>query len=399
MKKAFKYILYTTIILGSCQNYDKQQIDFIYEDQEINNNFCDTISIDIPSIDSDNFIKTQFDIENVCSRFETIPLETTKESIIGNIDKVIFNDSLIFIGDFFIQKAIFVFNKSGHFIRKISKQGKGPGEYRLNIRNFWIDELNQIIYIVDTDRSQIIYTDFEGNLLKQKSNKIFGSDFYENFNDSIMFFYVNGRKNLGLLKNLGLENNEEYNLYTIINGGIRKKYFPIKSENTILFTSNNNFYPFNNQLFFRPTYDNKIYQFNQDGQLLCKYFFQFHNYKNFEKSIWYPKVKNVNSLIGTIRAQKDHISISRFDINKNHLLIHAICNRYGFNILYNKRTGAIHYGLAGYVNSFGVIVGFNNDCLVFSKDYRVTSINKKSNSSNSNNSENINPTLIFGYLK
>src|SRR5690606_11122631 len=143
----------------SCQKTGQIQIDFIYDDPQIVYDDCDTITINIPSIDSKDFVKTQFDVKSLCESFIAIPLETCKESIIGSIYKVVLCDSLIFVGDFSIQRAIFVFNRNGAFLRKISRSGNGPGEYRLTIRNFWVDKENKIISIVDTDRSQIIYTD------------------------------------------------------------------------------------------------------------------------------------------------------------------------------------------------------------------------------------------------
>jgi len=49
--------------------------------------------------------------------------------IIGDIDKIICNDSLLYILDRYIAKEVFIFTKNGRFVNKISRQGHGKYEY------------------------------------------------------------------------------------------------------------------------------------------------------------------------------------------------------------------------------------------------------------------------------
>lgn len=385
----------------SCQKTGQIQIDFIYDDPQIVYDDCDTITINIPSIDSKDFVKTQFDVKSLCESFIAIPLETCKESIIGSIDKVVLCDSLIFVGDFSIQRAIFVFNRNGAFLRKISRSGNGPGEYRLTIRNFWVDKENKIISIVDTDRSQIIYTDFQGKLISNTSVRLFGSDLYEITKDSILFFYCNGRRNPGLLENIGVKDGNEYNLYKIVNNKVKNEYFPINSTKTVLFQCENNFCPLNNQLFFRPTYDNRIFELTNDSIIQCRFMLQFPDNKNYKNSDSFKSLEEASNVFRT----KDHISISGFEITESFLYIQAVCNRYGFNVLYNRKTNEKIYGLTGYANSFGLIVGFNDNSIVFAKDHRMPSTEKISHLFKEGGllvdepiSDNANPILIIGNL-
>lgn len=66
--------------------------------------------------------------------FEIIPLETTEESLIGEIEKVKLHDSCFFVEDR-TQKAILIFDWKGKYLNKISRLGRGPGEY-VNILDF-----------------------------------------------------------------------------------------------------------------------------------------------------------------------------------------------------------------------------------------------------------------------
>ncbi len=59
---------------------------------------------------------------------EIVQLETNTNCLIGEIEKVIKHDSLIYVLDSELSKAVFIYNTNGEFIRKISVMGKGVGE-------------------------------------------------------------------------------------------------------------------------------------------------------------------------------------------------------------------------------------------------------------------------------
>ena len=71
-----------------------------------------------------------------------IPLETTEESIIGEINKLeIVHDTLYILDE--DQNMIFLFDKTGKYITRIDDVGRGPQEY-LGIADFHIDETEGI---------------------------------------------------------------------------------------------------------------------------------------------------------------------------------------------------------------------------------------------------------------
>ena len=82
-----------------------------------------------------------------------IPLETTDNSLVGAISKILVYKGYIYVLDHSIAKSLFVFDNDGRFIRKIGSRGRGPGEY---------NEIND--FTIDYDHGNIIITDY-GKLL------------------------------------------------------------------------------------------------------------------------------------------------------------------------------------------------------------------------------------------
>lgn len=104
MLKNIFYLLF--IFIFSCKSQET-------DDKIINFSINDTIS-------------TSYD--KVFSSVDIIPLETSPNSLIVQIDKLVTIDNFNFVLDR-AQESILVFDSLGNFSHKISKQGSGPGEY------------------------------------------------------------------------------------------------------------------------------------------------------------------------------------------------------------------------------------------------------------------------------
>jgi hypothetical protein len=105
---------------------------------------------DLHIIDIDNIPKErEIYYSSIFKKGKTIILETSDECLIGAIDGIQVVDNLLFIIDRTITNTLFVFDKDGHFIRKIGTQGKGPGEY-LQVADFTVDSLKKEIYLLDS---------------------------------------------------------------------------------------------------------------------------------------------------------------------------------------------------------------------------------------------------------
>lgn len=115
-----------------------------------------------------------------------IPLETNKSCLIGLINKLQVTDNFILVLDRSKANSLYVFNKEGHFVRKIGRVGQGPGEY-ISIADFTVDRENGIVYISDGRLPRIHKYDLTTG----------------KFIQTIMFRFNNGRANFKEIEHIG----------------------------------------------------------------------------------------------------------------------------------------------------------------------------------------------------
>ena len=148
-----KILLYIQIVLlsvlVSCNN-NKEQIPIAVEWECTESNLKDTF--DIQSLFKDRYI---------------LALEETEKSRIGNIEKLVKVDSLLFVLDNRLAMRVFVFNATtGRFINSIGRTGKGPGEY-VDINDFSVDSSNGTVSLM-SERHEILVYDYQGNFIRKK---------------------------------------------------------------------------------------------------------------------------------------------------------------------------------------------------------------------------------------
>jgi len=99
---------------------------------------------------------------------DRIKLETTDESLISKIAKVIIEDGLIFIQDI-KTRSVLIFDITGKYKNKILKVGQGPGEYS-EISTLMVDNKNKHLIIYDVHNRKMIYYTFDGSFVKEITN-------------------------------------------------------------------------------------------------------------------------------------------------------------------------------------------------------------------------------------
>lgn len=149
------------------------------------------------TIDPDK-VENYIDISPMLSdSIDIIPLETTDESLLSNIGRLIFHKGHFYILDG-TRRGIFVFDEKGRFVRKIGKQGGGPGEYSSIL---FFDVMGDSLFVSSMlEFKSFIYDLPTGKLIKQLSHRVSHVD----------GFSLN--ENIYLITNYGKVEQENFNL-------------------------------------------------------------------------------------------------------------------------------------------------------------------------------------------
>ena len=168
MHRYFTYII-VFLFLVACHNNTPEEVRFT--EQQIESLHLSGTQVLEPQTDSIIHInltpflgKREFDFGNIVKEVKIVPLETTKNSLLDGIYKVITTDEYIYIMDNFKGKSLIIFTKEGKFIKRLS-HGQGPGELQ---RLYDIDYDFQTNELIAYQHSFFLFFDKEGNFLRQE---------------------------------------------------------------------------------------------------------------------------------------------------------------------------------------------------------------------------------------
>ena len=105
-------------------------------------------------------------LSDIVDSLSYIKLATDTSNLIGVIDKIIPLQDRILIVDKDITQTIYIFDKSGRFIRKINKKGRGPGEY-LSLNDVAVDVSNKRLIVHDDIAQKISIFTYEGEFIEK----------------------------------------------------------------------------------------------------------------------------------------------------------------------------------------------------------------------------------------
>lgn len=196
-----------------------------------------------------------------------VKLETTDESLITRINRLIVYDNKYYLFDE-QNKSVFVFDESGKYIFKIHNIGNGPGEY-IQLTDFTIDTKNKQIVLLCDIPSCLIYYDLNGKYLNQKKNEK-------------LVKHISAGQNSTFFVNFLITYNENY--IGIKNGSKYSEFLPAED-----YIKNKDFYSIHPNIirsdytYFFKVYDNLIYELTDDN-VVPKYQIVFGN-KAVDRSI------------------------------------------------------------------------------------------------------------------
>lgn len=107
-------------------------------------------------------------LQNVASKVEYVPLETTDNSLLDDVrflSDIRIVENHIFI---LIRYTLFHFDRSGHFLNSLSVAGQGPEEV-LNASTLVVDHEHEQIGVMDMQKSSIVYYTYSGKFVKKET--------------------------------------------------------------------------------------------------------------------------------------------------------------------------------------------------------------------------------------
>lgn len=125
-----------------------------------------------------------FNYSDYLDSVKYVPLETTDSCLVGNVRDIHFVNDQFYISD---NKTVFVFSKEGKFVGKVSRCGRGHGEY-LNLSYFDVNKSNGEICIYDQGKGMVhVYTQ-NGTFLRNVRIEGIARDFAVLPNGNYLFY-------------------------------------------------------------------------------------------------------------------------------------------------------------------------------------------------------------------
>lgn len=125
-----------------------------------------------------------FNYSDFLDSVKYVPLETTDSCLIGNIKDIHFVNNQFYVSD---NRSVFVFSREGKFIGKVSRFGRGHGEY-VNLTYFDVNKTNGEICIYDQGHGMVhIYTE-KGDFLRNVRIEGIARDFAVLPNGHFLFY-------------------------------------------------------------------------------------------------------------------------------------------------------------------------------------------------------------------
>lgn len=137
MKKVNSSLIFLVILVFACKSKNPQ-VDHLIIPEESTNSAT---------------------LSSLVQEVSYIPLTGDPSQLPNEIDKAMFMDQLIILGDFNFSQSLYAFDKqSGEFVPMPLRKGEGPNEAR-EISDFWIDK--NFIYVLDGIGRKILPIKFE----------------------------------------------------------------------------------------------------------------------------------------------------------------------------------------------------------------------------------------------
>jgi hypothetical protein len=284
--------------------------------------------ISAETISSEDFL-----LSSITDSVSFVPLETTDECLIKNIDKLYWINDTVFIFDKYGNNNILVFDGAGRFIRTIGAKGNGPGEY-IQLNDFCVDTLSRCLYFL-CSRFIIYQYSYEGKFIKKRNLQDFYADNIE-YNQGRLFFVASGPPGG---QNYSKGNGYGYNLIvTDTLGEILHENFPNEIFGANRRLLEHPLYNLDSIILYRIYLDNHIYGIKKNNELFVHYYFDLGDnaYTIDAYTMTKPPKSHTKEVYEDILSK--HREIRHIGENSTHVLFFALDRNNPVWGIYDKKT-------------------------------------------------------------
>lgn len=214
--------------------------------------------------------RKDFPLSELVKDVEVLQLETNEDCFMANPVMLTFGKKFILVYDS-KPKQFFLFSRQGRFIRRIGKEGKGPGEYNGFSLKGAMDQDEKYIVVADSWLNRILVYNIKGEVIAEKNLKEqMSSDYIENV-------YFPFKNTIAVLPRRPHSETEEFSSVTFFDLELNQvaQVLPRLNDNelcypNLIFTS---LISNKKGSYFWETYKDTVYQYFQDGSSTPKYLF------------------------------------------------------------------------------------------------------------------------------
>ncbi len=298
---------------------------------------CDNKSLNTATdetlhFDVSQWKKNQVISKDILNQVDFIPLETTKDNLIGQINKLQVYEDHYYILDIKYVKKILVHNKNGDFIRSIGNIGRGADEY-ISLNDFLIDEHRNHLLILDSQlRKVLAYSIEDGSYVYDFKIDFWASNFAL-LDDNTIVFYSKEQNPKGDSKYSIAKYNLRNNKYQWL---LEKDEYDTRLSKFFSFFSSKN-------LYYTPYLKDVVYQISEKS-IRPYATFNFGRNKVPSEELKRIKDSNPRGIIDLMGKSHWTYGINNFIENDEFIVFNLNIERQHTFVVYSKESGECMYG-------------------------------------------------------
>lgn len=201
---------------------------------------------------------------DIVNNVRAVVLEETEHSIIGHIDKIMYDRGRFYVLDRKMNKGIYVFNSDGSFLFNIGRVGRGHGEH-IEPTDFVIADT--LVLVLDEFGKKFVRYGLDGTYRGQNRLNAVFTNIACTENGRLIMAKAGDNSNQNELR--------DYELFQIdIEGNILRKYY--KNEYSMNFSASNELVAFGDKIYYARALRPGVCEVDTSG-FRMKYAFDFGN--------------------------------------------------------------------------------------------------------------------------